>query len=162
VGLYVQGQNESPLDCHLPLDEKSKRKGNLRRHERYSWSRLHWLLNCHEVSQKRSLSKSILDTDFEPKIEEENFTDEAILGALEKCPFSSLRQTAKRILILMSMVRYHLVNSLGHLFRNIRWVRHSLSSSQNQARVEMSQDLLQVLRLAKHDTWKSIVTPEEA
>jgi hypothetical protein len=26
----------------------------------------------------------------------------------------------------------------------------------------MSQDLLQVLRLAKHDTWKSIVTPEEA
>jgi hypothetical protein len=27
------------------------------------------------------------NTDFEPKIEEEHFIDEAILGALEKCPF---------------------------------------------------------------------------
>jgi hypothetical protein len=36
----------------------------------------------------------MLDTDVEPKIEEENFIDEAILGALEE--FSSLRQIAKK------------------------------------------------------------------
>jgi hypothetical protein len=36
------------------------------------------------------------DMDFEPKIEEENLIDAAILGALEKCPFSSLRQIAKK------------------------------------------------------------------
>jgi hypothetical protein len=47
------------------------------------------------------------DTDFEPKIEEENFIDEVILGALEECPFSSLSQIAKRIFIPMSTVRYH-------------------------------------------------------
>jgi hypothetical protein len=29
----------------------------------------------------------MLDTDCEPKIEEENFIDEAILGVLEECPF---------------------------------------------------------------------------
>jgi hypothetical protein len=46
----------------------------------------------------------MLDTDFEPKIEEENFIVEAILGALEEFPFSSLHQIAKIILIPMSMV----------------------------------------------------------
>jgi hypothetical protein len=78
----------------------------------------------------------MLDADFEPKIEEEGFTDEAILGALEECPFSSLRQIAKRMLIPMSTLRYHLLNSLGHRIRNIRWVPHSLALSQKQARVE--------------------------
>jgi hypothetical protein len=88
----------------------------------------------------------MLDPDSEPKIEEKNFIDEAILGALEKHPLSSLRQIAKGILIPMSAVRYHLVNSLGHQIRNIRWVFHSLPSSQTQSCVEMSQDLFQVLR----------------
>jgi hypothetical protein len=62
----------------------------------------------------------MLDTDFEPKIKEENFFDEAILGALEERPFASLRQIAKRILIPISMVRYHLVNCLGYRIRTIR------------------------------------------
>jgi hypothetical protein len=66
------------------------------------------------------------------------------------------------MLIPMSTVRYHLVNSLGDRIRNIRWVPHSLSSIQKQALVEMSQDLLQVLRLAKHHAWKCIVTLDEA
>jgi hypothetical protein len=38
--------------------------------------------------RKKSFSKSMLETDFEPKIEEENLIDEAILRALEECPFS--------------------------------------------------------------------------
>jgi hypothetical protein len=62
----------------------------------------------------------MLDTDFEPRIEEENLIDEAILGVLEECPFSSLRQIEKRILIPMSTVRYYLLNSLGYRIRNIR------------------------------------------
>jgi hypothetical protein len=32
----------------------------------------------------KSFSKSMLDTDFESKVEEENFIDEAILAALEE------------------------------------------------------------------------------
>jgi hypothetical protein len=62
------------------------------------------LLSCHEVSQGKDFSKSMLDTDFEPKIEEENFIDEAILGVFEECPFSSLHQTTKRIRIPMNTV----------------------------------------------------------
>jgi hypothetical protein len=83
----------------------------------------------------------MLDTDFEPKIEGENFFDGAILEALGECTFSSLRQTIKRRLIPMSTVQYHLVNCLEYRIRNIRWAPHSLSSSQKQARVEMNQDL---------------------
>jgi hypothetical protein len=56
--------------------------------------------------------------------------------------------------------------SFGQFFgvsnQNIQWVPHSLSSSQKQARLEMSQDLLQVLRSAKHHAWKYIVTLDEA
>jgi hypothetical protein len=103
----------------------------------------------------------MFDTDFEPKIEEENSIDEAILEALEECPFSSLRQIAKRILIPMSTVQYHLINSLGYRTRSIRSVPHSLSSSQKQACVEMSQRLLQVLRLAKNHACRYIVTLDE-
>jgi hypothetical protein len=76
----------------------------------------------------QSFSKLMLNTDFEPKIEEENIIDEEILGALGECPFSSLRQIAKRILIAMSTVRYHLVNSLGYRIRKVRRVPHSPSS----------------------------------
>jgi hypothetical protein len=68
---------------------------------------------------EKSFSKLMLDMDFEPKIEGENFIDEAILGDLEKCPFSSLRHISKRIFILMSTVRYHLINSLGYRISNI-------------------------------------------
>jgi hypothetical protein len=104
--------------------------------------------------REKTFSKSMRDRDFDPKIKEEQFIDEAILGALDECLFSSLRQITKRILIQVSMVRYHLVSSLGYRIRNIRWVPHSLSSNQKRARVKMCQDLLQVLRLAKHHAWK--------
>jgi hypothetical protein len=82
--------------------------------------------------REKSFSKSMLDTDLELKIEDENFIDEAILGALEECPFSSLNQVAKIIVIPMSPVRYHLAPSLGYGIRNTRWVLHSLSPSQNK------------------------------
>jgi hypothetical protein len=64
--------------------------------------------------REESFSKSMLGTDFGQKIEVENFINEQILGALEECSFSLLRQIAKRIFIPMSTVRYHLVNSLEY------------------------------------------------
>jgi hypothetical protein len=112
--------------------------------------------------REKCFSKSMFDADNKSKIEDENFIDGASLGALEKCPFSSLRRIPKRILIPMSIARDHLANSLGYQIKNIRWVPHSLSSSQKQALVEMSQDLLQVLRLAKHHAWKYFATLDEA
>jgi hypothetical protein len=80
----------------------------------------------------KSFSKSMLGTDFEPKTEEENFIDQAILGALEEYPFASLRQITKRTLIPMSTVRYHLVKSFGYRLKNIRWVPHSCLRAKNK------------------------------
>jgi hypothetical protein len=82
--MYVKDENGPPLDCHLSLDGRYERKGNLRRHERQSWRRLYWLLNRHEVSQGTNFLKWMLGTDFELEIKEENFFDEAILRALEQ------------------------------------------------------------------------------
>jgi hypothetical protein len=62
----------------------------------------------------------------------------------------------------MSEVRYHLVNSLGYRIKNIRFAPHSFPSSHKQARVEMSQGILQALRLAKHHAWEYTVTLDEA
>jgi hypothetical protein len=71
----------------------------------------------------------MLDTGFEPKIEEENIIDEAIIGALDKYLFFSFHHIPKGILIPISTVRYHLVNSLGYRIRNSQWVPHSPLSS---------------------------------
>jgi hypothetical protein len=67
--------------------------------------------------KEHGISKWMLDTDFGPKIEEENFIDEIILAVLEEWPFSSLHQIAKRMLIPMNRVRYDLINSLGYRSR---------------------------------------------
>jgi hypothetical protein len=104
--------------------------------------------------REKNFSKSMFDMDFESKIEEENCIDEAIL---EEYAFSPLCQIAKRILIPMSTVRYQLVNSLGDRIKNVRWVLHWLSLNQREARVEVSQNLLHVLRLAKQRVWKYAV-----
>jgi hypothetical protein len=105
----------------------------------------------------------MLDTGFAPKIEEENFIDEAILGALEECPFSSLRQIAKRMLIRMSTVQYHLVNSLGYRIRNIRRILHSLvepktSVCGDESRYFVNSPVSQAPRLEMHcGTGQSLV-----
>jgi hypothetical protein len=44
-----------------------------------------------------------------PEIEGSDSIDQAILQALDETPFASLRQLAKRILIPMTTIRYHLV-----------------------------------------------------
>jgi hypothetical protein len=111
---------------------------------------------------RKKVSRSRHLTQFLARNGRRKFIDEAILGALEECLLSSLSHITKRILIPMSTVRYHLVNSSGNRIRNIRWVPHSPSSSQKQARVEMSQDLFQVLRFAKRHDWKYIVILAEA
>jgi phage-related protein len=75
--------------------------------------------NVRKYLRESNFSKSMLDMDFEPKIEEENFIDEAILETLEEYHFASLLHATKRIFIPMRSVRYHLVNSWGYRIRNI-------------------------------------------
>jgi hypothetical protein len=85
-GLYGESQNGSPLNCRLSLNERYKRKGNLRRHERHSWSRLHWPLNYHEVFQGESFWMSMLNTDFDRKLEMKISLMKKFLGLLRNAP----------------------------------------------------------------------------
>jgi hypothetical protein len=76
-------------------------------------------------------------------------------------PLFLIPADCQKILIPMNTGQYPLVNSLRYQIKNIRWDPHSLSSIQNQARVEMSHDLIQVLRSAKHYAWTYIITLDE-
>jgi hypothetical protein len=127
--VYVKDQIDlRPIVIYLSMRDMNAREiytdmGDTLGVDRMSYSTL-----MKDLREKR-VSKSMLDTDFEPKIEEENFIDDAIHGAVEECPFSSLCQIAKRMFIPMSTSRYHLAMSLGYRIKNIRWVSHSFSSS---------------------------------
>jgi hypothetical protein len=55
--------------------------------------------------REKSFLKSMVEADFAPKNEEENFIVEALLAALEEFHFSSLCQIAKRRIIPMITVR---------------------------------------------------------
>jgi hypothetical protein len=55
-----------------------------------------------------------------PEIEGADSIDQAILQALDEAPFASLRQLAKRILIPMTIIRYHLVNRMGYKVKHCK------------------------------------------
>jgi len=112
--------------------------------------------------RERSFRDSSAAPDPEVDFDAPNLVEQAIQEALDERPFSSLRQLAKRILVPMSTVRYHLVNCMGYKLKHVRWVPHTLSTGQKTARVERSRDLLSVLQSVRHQGWKFIVTMDEA
>jgi histone-lysine N-methyltransferase SETMAR len=97
-----------------------------------------------------------------PEIEGADAIDQAILQALDEAPFASLRQLAKRILIPMTTIRYHLVNRMGYKVKHSKWVPHSLSEAQKATRVTTSRSLLARLQSIRHQGWQYIVTLDEA
>jgi hypothetical protein len=111
--------------------------------EKNSWTRCMTGISSRKLNKKISMMKQFL-------------------GLLRNAPFCSLRQIGRRTLIPTRMVQYRLLASLEYRIRNIRWVLHSLIASQKQSRIEISQDLLQVLRLVNNHAWKYIVTLDEA
>jgi hypothetical protein len=58
-----------------------------------------------------------------------NEPDEAILLALSKEPFASVRQLARRTHLHLSMVYDHHTHKLGFTVRYLRWVPHLLSEA---------------------------------
>jgi hypothetical protein len=56
----------------------------------------------------------------------------------------------------------HLSKSLGLISEPLRWVPHRPSDIEKEARVEKSEDVLQLLLSMKHQSWKFIVTLDDA
>jgi hypothetical protein len=68
--------------------------------------------------RKRNFDGRSEPTPLEPEIEGTDSIDEAILQALDETPFASIRQLAKRILIPMTTIRYHLVTRMGYKLKH--------------------------------------------
>jgi hypothetical protein len=88
--------------------------------------------------------------------------DKVVLLALADESFASFRQTAPKKLIPMTRVYPHLIGPLCMTVKHLRCAPHRLSSQQKGIRVQKAQGLLTVLKSAKHNSWKSIITPDTA
>jgi hypothetical protein len=88
--------------------------------------------------------------------------DNTILDALEKQPFSSIRELAQLTCIPRSTVHRHLTQSLGFVVKHLRWVSHGRTAAQKAQRVSLSKKLLRELRSIKHHGWQFIITLDES
>jgi hypothetical protein len=88
--------------------------------------------------------------------------DEAILNALDKPPFSSVRELAQLTCIPRSTVHRHLTQSLGFVVKHLRWIPHNLTATPQVQRVTLANELLLELCLIKDRGWKFSITLDES
>jgi hypothetical protein len=88
--------------------------------------------------------------------------DDAILDALDKQPFSSVRELAKLACIPTPTVYRHLTRSLGFVVKHLRSVPHTLTDTQKAQRVTLSNQLLLEICSIKHQGWHFIITLDES
>jgi AcrR family transcriptional regulator len=62
----------------------------------------------------------------------------------------SLQQIAKKILISLTTIWYHLVNKMGYTIKHCKCVPQRLSAAQKQTRVTPSRKLLHLLHSVQH------------
>jgi hypothetical protein len=87
--------------------------------------------------------------------------DGAILDALDKQPFFSVKELAKLTCIPTKMVYRLLTRSLGFVVKHLRWVPHTLTETQKAQRITLSNQLLLEIRSIKHQGWHFIITLDE-
>jgi hypothetical protein len=76
--------------------------------------------------------------------------DDAILEALDKQPFSSVRELVKLTCIPTTTVYQHLTKSLGFVLKHLRWVPHTFTNTQKAQRVTLSNHMLLELLSIEH------------
>jgi hypothetical protein len=89
--------------------------------------------------RQRHFQSTLRETPDEPAA---TVIDNTILDALEKEPFSTIRELAQLTCILRSTVHRHLTQSLGFVVKPLRWVSHSPTAAQKTQRVTLSNELL--------------------
>ena len=89
-------------------------------------------------------------------------TDAEILSVLHTSPFSSVRTIADSMGIPASTVYFHLVEKIGFKNYFLRWVPHMLTEELRQKRVELAQQLLELLERQRRVKFRDIVTGDES
>ena len=85
----------------------------------------------------------------EEKIKEEEKNQILVENALMNFPFSSIRDIAKITHIPKSTVHLILTKKLHYVLKHLRWIPHSLNSTQLFQRASQSSELLAFLKEAK-------------
>jgi transposase len=84
--------------------------------------------------------------------------DGASLDALDKQPFSSVRELTKLTSIPTTTVYRRLTRSLGFVVKHLRCVPHTLTDTQKAEAMALSNQLLLEMRSIKHQGWHFIIT----
>jgi hypothetical protein len=95
-------------------------------------------------------------------MEGSNAVDQAILAALEERPFSSVRDLAKRTCILLYTIHWRLTNSISFVVKHLRWIPRRLNEAQLAARVQISSELLRIIRSVEYYGWQYLLTFDES
>jgi hypothetical protein len=85
-----------------------------------------------------------------------------MLDSLEQYPFSSIRELARFMCIPTTTVRRHLMQLHSFLVKHLRWVPHTLMSTQKTERATLSIEILRQLRSIEHHGWQFIITLDES
>jgi hypothetical protein len=88
-------------------------------------------------------------------------SDQAILAALEDSQSASVRELSRLTHLPSTTVSGRLTQSLGFVARHLRWVPHGLSDAQKGERVNLSRQLLQMLKVQGDQAWHDIVTLDD-
>ena len=88
--------------------------------------------------------------------------DTLIQKELENDPFVSARIIARRIRVAISTVTTHLHKSLKMKNVHFRWIPHLLTEQQKKMRVELSNEILKALEIARKNKFKFILTGDES
>jgi hypothetical protein len=88
--------------------------------------------------------------------------DTEIFSLLRKYPFASIRVIAEALAVSASTVYSHLIERIGFKNDLLRWIPHVLTDDPRQRRVDLSRELLQLLRSQQRVGLHDMVTEDES
>jgi hypothetical protein len=88
--------------------------------------------------------------------------NQALLSALNKNQFASLRQLSRLTRTPPTTVYRHLTESLRLTVRHLRWVVRALSDAQKAPKVDLSRQLLRMLEVQRDRALHDIVTLDQS
>ena len=118
-----------------------------------------------------AITKSIRMLSFGPiqddneNVEEKLIHEEkmnCIKRTIEDFPFLSLKQIAVMTNIPKSTVQRILTQELHYVLKNLKWMPYDLTPSQKVKRIELSKELLNILREGQKTNYKFIITGDES
>ena len=118
-----------------------------------------------------AIYKHIREAKLGPSEEEQiehhgNLPDDQLLirisQEVENNEFFSVRSLAKKLNSQPSLIYRYLTQYLGLVFKNTRWIPHSLNFLQKNERMKQSAKLFSILKKSKHNGYRDIITGDQS